>query len=487
DAEGERMTDPGLELARSSRTTPAPRFTLLMAVYGVAEYLPDFLASLDAQDSLADVELIFVSDSSPDESERIISAWVAATDADAVLLRQPNGGPGSARNLGLARARGEWVSFPDPDDAYGPGYLAAVRSALDSADPAPSFLACRRVRFSTDPSATIDDHALGYRFWGGARTARLEEQPRYFHTHVSSGFYQRRVIEENGLRFEPRLRAAFDDAAFAGWYSLATPDPDMATVPDARYLYRQRVDGSSVVGGMWAKPDKYTAIPEFGYLPLLRARPAPPLWVQNLVLYDLEWFFIENEREGHPTTRIDEATRRRFLELLDEVLALLDERTLWAYSPHALALRIRMALTVRKTGRLPWQEARVREGASGVSIAYFSLTPPEERLYVDGVPRSPAAAATESIEYFGKRFLYERRLETAVAGAVVLEVGGRPLVFARDDPGHLGGVLYPWSISAGPHPAAAGDAGRGALGGALRRLRRTLGPLARRALLRGRR
>src|SRR5690606_21331154 len=40
------------------------------------------------------------------------------------LYRKPNGGVASARNLGLQKARGEWVSFLDADDLWHPSKVA---------------------------------------------------------------------------------------------------------------------------------------------------------------------------------------------------------------------------------------------------------------------------------------------------------------------------------------------------------------------------
>ncbi len=50
-------------------------------------------------------------------------------------MRQPNGGPGAARNRGIAEARGDIFAFLDADDEWAPNYLASSLRALDQAGP----------------------------------------------------------------------------------------------------------------------------------------------------------------------------------------------------------------------------------------------------------------------------------------------------------------------------------------------------------------
>jgi glycosyltransferase involved in cell wall biosynthesis len=440
-------------------TRPAvPTFSLISAVYEVARYLPEFLTSVERlRGGLADVELVFVSDGSPDESEQIIEDWIRRTGAPARLLRKENGGPGSARNHGLDAATGTWVSFPDPDDVLDEDYLDAVRRFLattEQADTPVSAVAARVLQFTEDPMAARDDHLLAYRYAGGDRAVRLDEEPRYFHTHVASGFYRRSVVESRGLRFDPRLRVAFDDAAFAAAYLLAHDHPVLGVVPGARYRYRKRADGSSVVGRMWTRPAKYTEVPQHGYLHLLRLRPVAPRWLQNLVLYDLQWYFFEHEQPDSPNARLAPELNAAFLDLLDQVLELVDEEALLAYSLHSTALHHRTAWLARKTGRLVRPEARVVERdptTRRVRLSYHCSTgDPDERITVDGVRRHPVEASTRPLEYYGATFLHQRDVLVEADGALVVEVDGEVLPLTERSSGC--GVLFPWEWP--PPPSA---------------------------------
>jgi glycosyltransferase involved in cell wall biosynthesis len=73
------------------------------------------------------LELILVDDGSTEEIGAIED--LAREDARIRLVRQPNGGPASARNYGMALARGEYIAFLDADDVFVP---QKIRWQLDA-------------------------------------------------------------------------------------------------------------------------------------------------------------------------------------------------------------------------------------------------------------------------------------------------------------------------------------------------------------------
>ena len=104
-----------------------PRFSIVSAVYNVAPYLDDFIASIEAQTlPLDNVEVVMVNDGSTDDSLQRLEEWRSRKPSLVRILSKPNGGQASARNLGLAHASGEWVTFTDPDDWIGNDYLSEV-------------------------------------------------------------------------------------------------------------------------------------------------------------------------------------------------------------------------------------------------------------------------------------------------------------------------------------------------------------------------
>ncbi len=90
------------------------KVSIIVPVYNSEKYLKKCLDSLVNQ-TLKDIEIIVVNDGSTDQSQSIIKKY-ASQDKRVKLINKKNGGQASARNLGLAQAKGEYIIFIDSDD-----------------------------------------------------------------------------------------------------------------------------------------------------------------------------------------------------------------------------------------------------------------------------------------------------------------------------------------------------------------------------------
>lgn len=90
------------------------KVSIIVPVYNVEKYIHKCLDSLVNQ-TLKELEFIFVNDGSPDNSPKIIKEY-QKKDKRIKLLNKENGGQASARNLGLEHAKGEYIAFLDSDD-----------------------------------------------------------------------------------------------------------------------------------------------------------------------------------------------------------------------------------------------------------------------------------------------------------------------------------------------------------------------------------
>ena len=78
------------------------------------------------------LEVLVCDDASPLRVVDELREWCALRwDIEFIGLPQ-NRGPSTARNMGIERARGDWVAFLDDDDLWLPGKLAAQWSAAQS-------------------------------------------------------------------------------------------------------------------------------------------------------------------------------------------------------------------------------------------------------------------------------------------------------------------------------------------------------------------
>ena len=91
------------------------KVSVIVPVYNVENYLVKCLDSLVNQ-TLKEIEIIVVNDGSPDNSQKIIDKFVKKYPKKIKSFIKENEGQGSARNLGLKYAKGEYISFVDSDD-----------------------------------------------------------------------------------------------------------------------------------------------------------------------------------------------------------------------------------------------------------------------------------------------------------------------------------------------------------------------------------
>ena len=98
-----------------------PKVSIIVPVYNVEKYLAKCIDSIIAQE-YDDWELILVNDGSSDSSKAICEEY-CIKDNRISLYNQGNAGPSAARNLGIKKAKGEYITFIDSDDYVTPTYL----------------------------------------------------------------------------------------------------------------------------------------------------------------------------------------------------------------------------------------------------------------------------------------------------------------------------------------------------------------------------
>jgi glycosyltransferase involved in cell wall biosynthesis len=74
------------------------------------------------EQTYGDIEVLVVDDGSQDDTESVVASYLRK-DPRVSYHKKENGGVGSARNLGIERARGEFIAFCDSDDIWLPDKL----------------------------------------------------------------------------------------------------------------------------------------------------------------------------------------------------------------------------------------------------------------------------------------------------------------------------------------------------------------------------
>lgn len=188
------------------------RFSVIVPVYNVAEYLPACVDALLCQQSDS-MEIILVDDGSTDGlSPKLCDEYAAAHPELIRVIHQENGGLGAARNTGLEAAKGDYLLFVDSDDTVTPDTLSVLSAEIEKTaadlyifdfvycqdggeqpgEPRQSAVAGTVTTLAEEPLLLLDSPSACFRLW------------------------KRELFTENGIRFPGRV-----------WYE------DLCTTPKA--------------------------------------------------------------------------------------------------------------------------------------------------------------------------------------------------------------------------------------------------------------
>ena len=103
-----------------------PLVTVVLPVYSRLQFLAQAITSVLEQ-SHPRIQLIVVDDGSPLNLEKVMTQFRTAVE----FYRKTQGGPASARNFGIRRARGEFLLFLDDDDYLEPRAVEVLLKALE--------------------------------------------------------------------------------------------------------------------------------------------------------------------------------------------------------------------------------------------------------------------------------------------------------------------------------------------------------------------
>lgn len=120
-----------------SKSLDSELISIIMPCFNAVAHLPKSVGSILAQ-TYSNWELITVDDGSSDGT----LAWLESqADQRIRVISQPNRGVSSARNAGLAEAKGHFVAFLDADDTWASCFLERMVGAFE-ADPSIGLAYC---------------------------------------------------------------------------------------------------------------------------------------------------------------------------------------------------------------------------------------------------------------------------------------------------------------------------------------------------------
>lgn len=381
----------------------------------------------------------------------------------------------AARNAVLdapgERAPG-WYVFPDSQDAFEAGALAALRRAVSTTDAAAALVRAAEV----DDSGVVGEPARQVGpFSSPAGVVDLEVRAEPVASSLRRFALRADVIGD--LRFDVRLAAGFADQAFLVRYLLAASRPTVALVRGAVQVRSSQVQVPDL-RARFARAEAFTSVLREGHLATLAVAGGDggraPAWVQQLVLHDLSLYLVSDENLSPNMNAEMHHVADEFHGLVEQIVEAMDDHVLESLEPTLFSLDRRIALRYGYRGER-WSESPVvleaidrRRRLVRLSYRYTGQAPAEE-LVLDGVVGQPVHAKTRVVVYAGRVLLRERIVWVSAASTVVVRLDGRDVPVSRARAPLSRTVWEPAAIerSFAPQRVSRGDV---ALGDVLRRL-----------------
>lgn len=108
------------------------KVSIIVPVYNTFRYLEECLDSLVNQ-TYPNMEIILINDGSTDDSAKIINDYQKKYK-NIMVINSSNHGQGYARNLGLKKATGEYITFVDSDDYISLDMISKMVNSIKDSD-----------------------------------------------------------------------------------------------------------------------------------------------------------------------------------------------------------------------------------------------------------------------------------------------------------------------------------------------------------------
>jgi len=109
-----------------------PLISVIVPVYNVEKYLDKCVQSIVEQ-TYKNLEIILVDDGSPDNCPKMCDDW-AKKDKRIKVIHKKNGGLSDARNKGIDKSCGKYITFIDSDDYVEPNYVEFLYKNLKTSN-----------------------------------------------------------------------------------------------------------------------------------------------------------------------------------------------------------------------------------------------------------------------------------------------------------------------------------------------------------------
>ena len=221
--------------------------SIIVPVYNVEKYLRQCLKSVEQQD-YDRLQVIIVNDGSTDCSKEICEEYLNK-NPDWIMINQSNQGLSAARNAGIERAMGQYITFLDSDDWLDKHYIstlveAAIKYNAEIVETGVIW------KYPSYERIEVIDTTTVFNMRGAMKHYLLQTNP--IHSCACGKLYQRKLFDD--LRFV--VGRLHEDGFFM--YQAIYRSKTFVALNYAGYYYRQNREGSIMT--VTVKPKNITDV-----------------------------------------------------------------------------------------------------------------------------------------------------------------------------------------------------------------------------------
>ncbi len=230
------------------------KVSVIIAAYNADQCIRRGVESALSQ-TLRPHEVLVVDDGSTDGTAELVEILAMTNPSIRLLRRAKNGGPAAARNTGIDRATGDWIAILDADDMFLPNRLAYL---VEAATKHGFDFVADNCRFfdhgaQAETGIAIDPKLLGevleldrYSFVRNCKTSRRGRAD----FGLLKPLIKRSFLESTGVRYSREIRHGED---FVFYLHALIAGARFGVMPDAHYLYTERLGSISQSTSMWSR------------------------------------------------------------------------------------------------------------------------------------------------------------------------------------------------------------------------------------------
>jgi len=223
-----------------------PLISVIIPVYNDGLSFLKLAATFNSSDAYS-LEIICIDDHSTDDSFSILTERAKADPRIKVYQTAKNSGAAAARNVGLAKAKGDFICFIDADDELEPEFFARLLRAMEdkvalvSVGILEKYLKLGKIekKFCTAAPRRADGESIRH------YALRNLFQSGELYSAVTK-IYRGDIVRKNKLRFDETMNFGEDTKFVLQYLGCFSDDYQIVFIPDPLYIYNYGTKTSTV-------------------------------------------------------------------------------------------------------------------------------------------------------------------------------------------------------------------------------------------------